>query len=127
MVMVSSLSSAEGIDSLGVFSNLPRDSHVLPRGCLRNVLDGYVIAQAAILSRHLTTPKPVPEANPLLEHDVGGRGNVVFPAGGRMYFRPKEEAPGKKQGSRIVKISKPDAVRMGLPRLSFPQSNKFLE
>jgi hypothetical protein len=46
-------------------------------------LDGYVIAQVAILSRHVTTPKPVSGVNPLLEHDVGGRGNVVFLVGGQ--------------------------------------------
>jgi hypothetical protein len=62
---------------------------MLPCDCLPTVLDGYVIAQAAILSRHLTTPEPVSGVNPLLEHDVGDRGEVVFPAGGRMYFRPK--------------------------------------
>jgi hypothetical protein len=81
--MVSFLSSAEWIDSLGVFSDLPRDSHMLPCGCLRNVLDCYGIAQVAILSRHVTTPKPVSGVNPLLEHDVGGRGNVVFLVGGQ--------------------------------------------
>ena len=54
---------------------------MLPRDCLRTVLDGYVIAQAEILSRHLTTPKPAPGANPLLGHDAGGRGNVVFMIG----------------------------------------------